>query len=155
MKLVEKIFFLGGGALMISSCTVVLSQLGFPYLYISLCCYHDPLIHCRLQARIAHRIQELESLPNTLMDSLRRKAMIELRALRLLDFQKQLRSEVLYCSRRSTKQQKVEQEKRKRQKHQVNGREGWKGEKGGSSGTKEAEGDWGLCREGESGVEGG
>ena len=102
----------------------------------------------RLQARVAHRIQELESLPGNLSDMMRRKAMIELRALRLLDFQKQLRSEVLYCSRRSTtletalnlkaykrakkqsvrearitekleKQQKVEQERRRRQKHQV------------------------------------
>ena len=74
--------------------------------------------------------------------------MIELRALRLLNFQKQLRAEVLSCSRRSTtletalnlkaykrpkrqsvrearitekleKQQKLEQERRKRQKHQV------------------------------------
>ena len=74
--------------------------------------------------------------------------MIELRALRLLNFQKQLRAEVLACSRRSTtletalnlkaykrpkrqsvrearitekleKQQKLEQERRKRQKHQV------------------------------------
>jgi len=81
-------------------------------------------------------------------DDNRRKAMIELRALRLLEFQKQLRAEVLYCSRRSTtletalnlraykrpkkqsvrearitekleKQQKIEQERRKRQKHQV------------------------------------
>lgn len=79
--------------------------------------------------------------------------MIELRALRLLDFQKQLRNEVLYCSRRSTtletalnlraykrakkqsvrearitekleKQQKVEQERRKRQKHMVKGHHG-------------------------------
>lgn len=100
---------------------------------------------------MAHRIQELETLPpNSLSDSMRRHAMIELRALRLLEFQKQLRSEVLYCSRRSTtletalnlkaykrakkqsvrearitekleKQQKVEQERRKRQKHQVKG----------------------------------
>lgn len=104
----------------------------------------------RLHARIAYRIQELESLPGTLTDDMRRKAMIELRALRLLDFQKQLRNEVLYCSRRSTtletalnlraykrakkqsvrearitekleKQQKVEQERRKRQKHMVKG----------------------------------
>ena len=74
--------------------------------------------------------------------------MIELRALRLITLQKQLRSEILACSRRSTtletalnlraykrpkrqsvrearitekleKQQKLEQERRKRQKHQV------------------------------------
>ena len=102
----------------------------------------------RIQARIAHRIQELENLPNTFPDDVRRKAMIELRALRLLNFQKHLRSEILACSRRSTtletalnlraykrpkrqsvrearitekleKQQKLEQERRKRQKHQV------------------------------------
>ena len=74
--------------------------------------------------------------------------MIELRALRLLEFQKQLRAEIIASSRRSTtletalnlkaykrlkkqsvrearitekleKQQKLEQERRKRQKHQV------------------------------------
>ena len=74
--------------------------------------------------------------------------MIELRALRLLDFQKQLRAEILSTFRRSTtletalnlkvykrpkrqsvrearitekleKQQKLEQARRKRQKHQV------------------------------------
>ena len=103
----------------------------------------------RIQARIAHRIHELESIPDGfLSDENRRKAMIELRALRLLNFQKQLRSEVLSCTRRATtletalnlkaykrpkrqsvrearitekleKQQKLEQERRKRQKHQV------------------------------------
>lgn len=111
---------------------------------------HPPTLHPRLQSRMAYRIQELQSLPGTLTDEMRRKAMIELRALRLLDFQKQLRNEVLYCSRRSTtletalnlraykrakkqsvrearitekleKQQKVEQERRKRQKHMVKG----------------------------------
>lgn len=79
--------------------------------------------------------------------------MIELRALRLLDFQKHLRSEILSCARRSTtletalnlkaykrpkrqsvrearitekleKQQKLEQERRKRQKHQVSSSSG-------------------------------
>ena len=117
---------------------------------------HITLIHCpssytymhRIQVRIAHRIQELEHLPDTLSDDIRKKAMIELRALRLLNFQKQLRAEILTCSRRSTtletalnlraykrpkrqsvrearitekleKQQKLEQERRKRQKHQV------------------------------------
>lgn len=112
----------------------------------------DPVVvtkerEARIQARIAHRIQELENLPNTFPDDVRRKAMIELRALRLLNFQKHLRSEILACSRRSTtletalnlraykrpkrqsvrearitekleKQQKLEQERRKRQKHQ-------------------------------------
>ena len=105
----------------------------------------------RLQARVAHRIRELESLSNGMSDSCRRNAMIELRSLRLLKLQKQLRAEVLYCSRKSTtletalniraykrpkkqsvrearitekleKQQKVEQERRKRQKHQVKDR---------------------------------
>lgn len=101
-----------------------------------------------MKARIAHRIQELESLPSTFSDDVRKQAMIELRALRLLNFQKQLRAEILASSRRSTtletalnlraykrpkkqsvrearitekleKQQKLEQERRKRQKHQV------------------------------------
>ena len=114
----------------------------------------DPLIiiqerEVRITSRISHRIQELQDIPSNLLnDELRRKAMIELRALRLLEFQKQLRAEVLMCSRRSTtletalnlraykrpkrqsvrearitekleKQQKLEQERRKRQKHQV------------------------------------
>ena len=81
---------------------------------------------------------------------MRRKAMIELRALRLMDFQKQLRAEIASSCRRSTtletalnlkaykrvkkqsvrearitekleKQQKLEQERRRRQKHQVGG----------------------------------
>ena len=102
----------------------------------------------RIQARIFHRIHELQQLPDTLSDSMRRRAMIELRALRLLEFQKQLRAEIIASSRRSTtletalnlkaykrlkkqsvrearitekleKQQKLEQERRKRQKHQV------------------------------------
>lgn len=45
---------------------------------------------CRLQARIAHRIQELESLPGSLPGDLRTKATIELKALRLLNFQRQV-----------------------------------------------------------------
>ncbi len=97
---------------------------------------------------MAHRINELEHLPGSIPGNLRTNAMIELRALRLLDFQKQLRSEIIQCARRSTtletalnlkaykrpkrqsmrearitekleKQQKLEQERRKRQKHQV------------------------------------
>ena len=80
-------------------------------------------------------------------EDLRIKAQIELRALRLLNFQRQLRSEVLSCTRRDTtletavnvkaykrtkrqglrearatekleKQQKMEAERRRRQKHQ-------------------------------------
>lgn len=44
----------------------------------------------RLQARIAHRIQELEHLPGSLAGDLRTKANIELKALRLLNFQRQV-----------------------------------------------------------------
>ncbi|KAM4577577.1 putative global transcription activator SNF2L2 isoform 2-T4 [Odontesthes bonariensis] len=101
----------------------------------------------RLQARIAHRIQELESLPGSLPHDLRNKATVELKALRLLNFQRQLRQDVVACMRRDTtletalnskayrrskrqtlrearmtekleKQQKLEQEKKRRQKHQ-------------------------------------
>ncbi|NXF80816.1 SMCA4 protein, partial [Sclerurus mexicanus] len=43
-----------------------------------------------LQARIAHRIQELENLPGSLAGDLRTKATIELKALRLLNFQRQV-----------------------------------------------------------------
>ncbi|XP_010221391.1 PREDICTED: probable global transcription activator SNF2L2 isoform X1 [Tinamus guttatus] len=102
----------------------------------------------RLQARIAHRIQELENLPGSLPPDLRTKATVELKALRLLNFQRQLRQEVVACMRRDTtletalnskaykrskrqtlrearmtekleKQQKIEQERKRRQKHQV------------------------------------
>uniref|UniRef100_A0A8C0BVY2 SWI/SNF related, matrix associated, actin dependent regulator of chromatin, subfamily a, member 2 n=1 Tax=Buteo japonicus TaxID=224669 RepID=A0A8C0BVY2_9AVES len=101
----------------------------------------------RLQARIAHRIQELENLPGSLPPDLRTKATVELKALRLLNFQRQLRQEVVACMRRDTtletalnskaykrskrqtlrearmtekleKQQKIEQERKRRQKHQ-------------------------------------
>lgn len=44
----------------------------------------------RIQARIVQRIKELEGLPGNLPDDLRLKAMIELRALRLLNVQKQV-----------------------------------------------------------------
>lgn len=44
----------------------------------------------RLQARIAHRIQELENIPGSLAGDLRTKATIELKALRLLNFQRQV-----------------------------------------------------------------
>ena len=44
----------------------------------------------RIQARIVQRIKELEGLPGSIPDDLRMKAMIELRALRLLNFQKQV-----------------------------------------------------------------
>ena len=44
----------------------------------------------RIQARVVQRIKELESMPGSLPDDLRLRAMIELRALRLLNFQKQV-----------------------------------------------------------------
>ncbi|KAI7813320.1 putative global transcription activator SNF2L2, partial [Triplophysa rosa] len=101
----------------------------------------------RLQARIAHRIQQLENLPGSLPPDLRTKATVELKALRLLNFQRQLRLDVVACMRRDTtletalnskaykrskrqtlrearmtekleKQQKIEQERKRRQKHQ-------------------------------------
>uniref|UniRef100_A0A671QZQ5 Probable global transcription activator SNF2L2 n=1 Tax=Sinocyclocheilus anshuiensis TaxID=1608454 RepID=A0A671QZQ5_9TELE len=101
----------------------------------------------RLQARIAHRIQELENLPGSLPPDLRTKATVELKALRLLNFQRQLRLDVVACMCRDTtletalnskaykrskkqtlrearmtekleKQQKIEQERKRRQKHQ-------------------------------------
>lgn len=112
----------------------------------------DPLIilqerENRLSARIAHRVQQLSNLPTTMSDDLRIKVEIELRALRVLNFQRQLRAEVVACTRRDTtletavnvkaykrtkrqglrearatekleKQQKMEAERKKRQKHQ-------------------------------------
>lgn len=112
----------------------------------------DPLLilqerENRVAARIAHRIEELSNLPTTMSEDLRIKAQIELRALRVLNFQRQLRSEVISCTRRDTtletavnvkaykrtkrqglrearatekleKQQKLEAERKKRQKHQ-------------------------------------
>ncbi|KAK3089324.1 hypothetical protein FSP39_002728 [Pinctada imbricata] len=101
----------------------------------------------RIAARISSRIQELQNLPAIMADDMKTKAMIELRALRLLNFQRQLRSEVVGCMRRDTtletalntkaykrnkrqslrearvtekleKQQKLEQERKRRAKHQ-------------------------------------
>lgn len=101
----------------------------------------------RVSQRIAHRTEELSNLPSDLPEDLKRKAMLELRALRLTAFQRQLRREVISCMRRDItletslnprlykrskrqglrdarmtekleKQQKVEQERKKRQKHQ-------------------------------------
>ncbi|XP_069692754.1 ATP-dependent helicase brm-like isoform X2 [Periplaneta americana] len=112
----------------------------------------DPLIilqerENRLAARIAHRIEELNNLPMVMAEDLKIKAQIELRALRLLNFQRQLRTEVVACTRKDTmletschiktykrtkrqglrearatekleKQQKLEAERKRRQKHQ-------------------------------------
>lgn len=101
----------------------------------------------RLASRVAHRIDELSSLPVSMADDIRLKAEIELRALRLLNFQRQLRAEVVACTRRDTtletainvkaykrtkrqglrearatekleKQQRLEAERKRRQKHQ-------------------------------------
>merc|ERR1711879_779385 len=100
----------------------------------------------RLASRVAHRIDELSNLPVNMADDIRRKAEIELRALRLLNFQRQLRAEVVACTRRDTtletainvkaykrtkrqglrearaterleKQQRVESERKRRAKH--------------------------------------
>uniref|UniRef100_A0A182NDH2 ATP-dependent helicase brm n=1 Tax=Anopheles dirus TaxID=7168 RepID=A0A182NDH2_9DIPT len=101
----------------------------------------------RLAARIALRLEELTNLPTSMPEDLRLKALIELRALRVLNFQRQLRSEIVQCTRRDTtletavnvkaykrtkrqglrearatekleKQQKLEAERKRRQKHQ-------------------------------------
>merc|ERR1712072_187350 len=76
----------------------------------------------RLAARVSHRIDELSNLPVNMADDIRRKAEIELRALRLLNFQRQLRAEVVACTRRDTTLEtaiNVKAYKRtKRQKHQ-------------------------------------
>ena len=101
----------------------------------------------RLAARVAHRIDELQNLPVNMADDIRMKAEIELRALRLLNFQRQLRAEVVGCTRRDTtletainvkaykrtkrqglrearatekleKMQRLEAERKRRQKHQ-------------------------------------
>ena len=46
--------------------------------------------YCRVANRIAKRIEELETLPVVMADDLKTSAMIELRALRLLNFQRQV-----------------------------------------------------------------
>jgi hypothetical protein len=48
----------------------------------------------RVAARIAQRIEQLSNLPTTIPEDLRVQAQIELRALRVVNFQRQLRSEV-------------------------------------------------------------
>ena len=102
----------------------------------------------RIASRISARIVELKKIPAVLPDDLQTKALIEMRALRLLNFQRQLRHDVVGCMRRDTtletalnskaykrskrqnlrearstekleKQQKIEQERKRRQKHQV------------------------------------
>lgn len=113
----------------------------------------DPLLllnerENRLKARIVHRLQSLNSLPTSMAEDVECKANIELRALRLLNFQRQLRQEVVGCMSRDAtletssyhlkaykrtkrqglrearaterleKQQKLEAERKRRQKHQ-------------------------------------
>ncbi len=101
----------------------------------------------RLASRVAHRIDELSNLPVNMAGDVRMKAEIELRSLRLLNFQRQLRAEVVACTRRDTtletainvkaykrtkrqglrearatekleKQLRLEAERKRRQKHQ-------------------------------------
>jgi SWI/SNF-related matrix-associated actin-dependent regulator of chromatin subfamily A protein 2/4 len=102
----------------------------------------------RIQHNIIVRINELETLlPTLIQDDLRMRAMIELKALNLLNFQRQLRTEVVTCMRldsslesgnnsrlykrskqfgmreaRATekleKQQRAEIDRKRRQKHQ-------------------------------------
>ena len=56
----------------------------------------------RIAQRIGLRIQSLQKLPANLPEDLGVKAQIELRALRLLNFQRQLRAEVVQSMRRDT-----------------------------------------------------
>lgn len=101
----------------------------------------------RMASRIALRMDELVNLTANMPEDLRIQAQIELRALRVLNFQRQLRSEIIQCTRRDTtletavnvkaykrtkrqglrearatekleKQQKLEAERKRRQKHQ-------------------------------------
>ncbi|XP_047102247.1 ATP-dependent helicase brm isoform X2 [Schistocerca piceifrons] len=112
----------------------------------------DPLLvlserENRVANQIYMRIQQLINLPQDLPEEIKIKAEIELRALRVLNFQRQLRSEILAATRRDTtletaqimkmykrtkrqglrearatekleKQQKLEAERKRRQKHQ-------------------------------------
>merc|ERR1719323_1123500 len=100
----------------------------------------------RLAARVGHRIDELNNLPLNMAEDVKMKAEIELRSLRLLNFQRSLRAEVVACTRRDTtletainvkaykrtkrqglrearaterleKQQRVETERKRRAKH--------------------------------------
>ena len=64
---------------------------GFVFLLCSM--FKTHIYVARLAARIAHRIEELNNLPTVMAEDLKIKAQIELRALRLLNFQRQLRTE--------------------------------------------------------------
>ncbi|CAG0887655.1 unnamed protein product [Cyprideis torosa] len=56
----------------------------------------------RIMSRIAHRISELSRLPANLPTDIKLKAKIELHGLRLLNFQRQLRTEIISATRRDT-----------------------------------------------------
>jgi len=56
----------------------------------------------RLAARIGHRIDELNNMPLNMAEDVKMKGEIELRALRLLNFQRSLRAEVVASTRRDT-----------------------------------------------------
>lgn len=49
------------------------------------------LVFSRIASRISSRIKELAGIPATLSEDMKTKATIELRALRLLNFQRQVR----------------------------------------------------------------
>lgn len=55
---------------------------------------HD-FLNNRVAARIALRMEQLSNLPTNMPEDLRIQAQIELRMLRVLNFQRQLRSEVI------------------------------------------------------------
>lgn len=63
------------------------SKISYPFLSL--------LIICRLQNRIQTRLQELEHMPAQMSVHLRTRALIELKSLKLMQFQKQLRHEIL------------------------------------------------------------
>lgn len=100
----------------------------------------------RIVTRIALHIEELTNMHTSMPEDLRVSAQIKLRALRMLNFQRQLRSEIVQCTRRDTtletavnvkaykrakqqalrearttekleRQQKLEAERKRRQKH--------------------------------------
>lgn len=66
-----------------------------PYNAVSALLPHS--LYYRVAARIAQRIEQLSNLPTTISEDLRVQAQIELRALRVLNFQRQLRSEVSFA----------------------------------------------------------
>ena len=113
----------------------------------------DPLLilqerEDRVRTRIALRMEQLNSLPTNMPEDLRVQVQIELRMLRVLNFQRQLRSEILASVRKDTtiesavdikgyrrtkrqglrearatemleKQQRLETERKRKHKHQV------------------------------------